>query len=489
MNVIADGLVKLRFAFGATGLVCDEKCVVTMSDKEAKQLGVREGWVAVAVNGQPARNGVLLTELLDNARRRCGWTPKSAQEFWKSVAEPRLVAACEHWPGDKTQRLNLVHASLKRMAQKDAKSDDMMIWFAKDAHAADYLMVTQRVNCSPTPTTHSCRALFRSLGGDEYVVSFNLCENLRALRSRLAGAAGFFTDQVTIILSDGTRLGERGCRRDDAQSLSECGVSDGMEAVMITIGQPLDGCLEFAADDRLKDLLAESKFIVEGILGRECIECIPVSYSAGLNPFQGEHGLSHLHLMQLSAMEQRPWEVDTILECMQKMRPVGEDIMMNVAEVLRHPSLAHALANYDAKSLEEDCKRDVQRLFQTLEGSILRNDLFSRLMKQVPAASTLLSWLLFCLPFIASRQDAHWVKSLQAAELVVKCRIGQEQFIHVLVHVCNNQATVKGIQEGKHLHDLIEWFCPGSQSSFAKAPVKKMEVLRTLTRERSLAWR
>lgn len=489
-----DDLVQVRFAFGAVGLVYDDNCMVISSEKEANQLGVREGWIVVVVNGQPAQDGTSLTELLDKARRRCGWTPKSAQEFWKTVAEPRLEAAVEHWPGDKTERVNMVIAFLKRMAEREksmasklSKIDDMTIWFAKDARAADALMSVQQMKSSPSQTTHSCSALFRSLGGKEYTVRFDLDETLRVLRSRLAGVAGLFTDQVAIVLSDGTRLGERGRRRDDAQLLSECGVCDGMEAVMVTVGQPLDGCMECSVDERLKKLLTKEKAIVEAMLGWECEEFTPISYSAGLNPFQGEHGLSHLHFLQLSVMEQHPWEVNAILECVQKMRPLGEDVALNGSDLLRQPGLPHALANYDGKTLDQNLTQDVQRVVQTMENSITQEKLCSRLMNYSPAASILLSWLLSCLPSIASGKDTRWVKSLQAAELIVKCKIGQEKFIHVFVNVCNNQVKVEGIKEGRQLHDFIEWFRPGSQPSIAKAPVKKVEMVRTLRKVN--AWR
>lgn len=481
---------RVRFAFGALGLEWDGHCTVTAASKEAKVLGVRIGWVVLAVNGATANDGEDMYDLLNTARRHSGWSAQRAQEFWETMASPSLETAVQHWPGDATERINITLDSLKLVSHKIG--GEFEVCFTDDIKVAEGKVHESSL---PSKIGSSSSAVFRTLNGFEYTVSFGPEETVRALRSRLAGLAGAFTDQVTIVLPNGTRLGEAQLRRDDARELAECGLVDGTEATLVVIAEPGDMCQERAVSDDLSKLIAPLKVEAQRRAGVQFQEFVPISYSTGLNPMLAPQHLRKKDLFHLSvtASNSLSQEVRAIIWCVDRMNVLGSQA--DCADVLADPHFVQALVTYDRTHVSESQANDIYDTLAALD----MDKLGASLARFSPAAYILLRWVLAWLPTLVSPTLLRQACALQKSECIVKCRVGNGSYVHISVN-CGlatsalhfhrlGAENLSCVVSGKKINDLIEWFPPQVASDLVdNADAGILQRVASI-RRKSGAWR
>merc|ERR1711879_793805 len=129
------------------------------------------------------------------------------------------------------------------------------------------------------------------------------------------------------------------------------------------------------------------------------------------------------------------------------MRPLGsEDV--DAKGMLRHPGFLNALAEYDGMHVSENMARDVCDLLEQVTPTALFD-----LAKASFAAYVLVRWLLaWILPF-APKAFLRTIKALQATERIVKCRVGENSFVHLCIHTSSNSVQVAGVVTDKCIND------------------------------------
>lgn len=489
---------------GAIGLEWDENCIVINAEKEAQQEGVQCGWKVVMVNNTTSSDGTKLYEHLASARRLCGWTATSAQDFWKNTAKPKLERAVDHWPDkkDHPERLKRAMSSVKGLAKSFGKKE-FTICFVKQESAKLLQLFDENYSRVKPSNEHDCTATFRTLAGAEHTISFSREETLRALRSRVASELGFFTDQVGIMLPNGSRLGETGLRREDATTLEDCGFIDGAEATVVVVQEPGDGCMEKLVDDDLRRRVTPLRAQAEALAGAKWDEFVPVSYAIGLNPTAAAPHFMAGDMLALSMMVNMPKNAAHVIECVFLMRPIGdEDINLSwsgASEMLRKPHFLTALAGYDGTSLRESAQGNISERQVTRIRDILGqiHEDATRLARFNASVYILFRWILYALPMVAPASSLSWARQMQGTERVVKCRIHAGAYVHVCVRssMLNYPVTggygwkVVGVDSNMKLSDPIEWMPPPLNAKTSASKQEQHWRTKVIMKQGSQNWR
>jgi len=479
-----DNLIQtIEFHVAAIGLEWDDQCKVTSVTMEAEAMGVQVGWTILVVGGRLGTSGDVMSEHMDAARRYAGWTLSEAKPFWKQVAAKELYDVEANWPGNRNsdrwqqkiaERRQNALGFISRCAQR--LGGPFKIRFtAEDMDLDD---IVERIQPREVNRVDGWLVV-SNIGGDAFDVPFRNLDTVRGLKMAVGRLMGDSPTQLAFLNEGGEILAESGFLRQDAEYLSDLGVADGCRLTVVIAPAPntVDGDDEERYIDdgvdaqRIHNMLEAMRSDIEGALGSQCAEFVPVSYVRGVRPVLNDKGLIRLFLSNPSA------EVQAVVSSVMKLRPLItiQDVLPweGALACFRRADFITAMNNYDGRNVTHP-RAALQDIADMLRRHRRLTDNQTAFAEEHPAAYALYRWVLAAVPKVAAQcgrfnwPDEYTRSFFDVArtrEVTVKVELGDGHCVHVAIDT-NDPASalelkkkVLGLQVNKNISDPIEWIC------------------------------